>query len=47
MSERVSGASQAIPGLRTGGAARLKLTLTDGAGNAKSYTRTVHVHALK
>jgi protocatechuate 3,4-dioxygenase beta subunit len=33
-----------IPTTARAGAAKLRLTLTDGAGNAKRYARTVHVH---
>jgi hypothetical protein len=36
-----------IPAEASAGAAKLKLTLKDNAGNRKSYVRTVHVHALK
>jgi protocatechuate 3,4-dioxygenase beta subunit len=36
-----------IPASASAGAAKLKLTLKDSAGNTKSYARTVHVHALK
>jgi protocatechuate 3,4-dioxygenase beta subunit len=32
-----------IPATGAGGAAKLKLTLADGAGNKRSYTRNVHV----
>ena len=33
-----------IPDSTKAGAAKLKLTLSDAAGNTKSYNRTVHVH---
>ena len=36
-----------IPDTTKAGAAKLKLTLTDAAGNTKSYNRTVHIHSAR
>lgn len=36
-----------IPDSSKAGAAKLKLTLADAAGNSKSYTRTVHIRTAK
>ena len=36
-----------IPDSTKAGAAKLRLTLTDTAGNTKSYNRTVHIHSAR